>query len=57
MGIPKLFTKKETANILRVSERTIEIYVLDGKINSLKTGHKRLFTEEHINEFIKSGET
>ena len=57
MGIPKLFTKKETANILRVSERTIEIYVLDGKTNRLKTGHIRLFTEEHINEFIKSGET
>jgi len=34
----KLFTLKETAKILRVSERTIMRYLKSGKLKASKTG-------------------
>lgn len=54
--IPKLYSRKETAEILRVHVTTLNNYVNDGKIRSTKQGRFRFFTEEHINEFIKNGE-
>lgn len=54
--IPKLYTIKETAELLRIDKRTLSRYVCEGKIRSTKQGRFRFFTEEHINEFIKNGE-
>lgn len=54
--IPKLYTRKETADILRIDKTTLDKYVGQGLIRSTKQGKYRFFTEEHINEFIKNGE-
>lgn len=54
--IPKLYTKQETADILRIHITTLTNYIREGKIRSTKQGRFRFFTEEHINEFIKNGE-
>lgn len=54
--IPKMYTKKEAAEILRISIPTIDRLILDGRLNSTKIGKRRLFTEDHINELIKNGE-
>ncbi len=55
--IPTLYTKTETAKKLKVSERTIDNFVSAGKLNSTKIGRKRMFTEKHINDLIKAGES
>lgn len=54
--LPKLYTRQEAADYLRVTVKTIHEWIKDGKINSTKIGGKRYFTEEHILEFIKNGE-
>jgi excisionase family DNA binding protein len=54
--IPKLYTKKQVAKRFKISEITLSRWVSTGIINSTKIGHRRMFTEEHINEAIKNGE-
>ena len=55
--IPVLYTKKEVSKILKCSERTIDNFVILGKLNSTKIGRRRMFTEKHINDLIKAGES
>ena len=57
----KLFTLKETAKILRVSERTIMRYLKSGKLKASKLGQWRIrqkdlekFLEENSNNKRKS---
>ena len=54
--ITQVYTKKQAAEILGISERTIHALVLAGKLRSTKIGRSRRFTEGHINELIKNGE-
>jgi len=48
----KLFTLKETAKILRVSERTIMRYLKSGKLKASKLGQWRI-KESDLERFLK----
>lgn len=52
----KLYTKKEAAAILRISQPTLDRYVADGNIDSTKIGRKRIFFDSHLEKFIKKNE-
>ena len=47
----KLLTLKETAKILRVSERTIMRYLKAGKLKGSKAGQWRI-KENQLNDFL-----
>jgi len=48
----KLLTLKETAKILRVSERTIMRYLKSGKLKASKVGRWRI-KESDLEKFLK----
>ena len=48
----KLLTLKETAKILRVSERTIMRYLKSGKLKASKAGQWRL-KQSDLNKFLE----
>ena len=48
----KLLTLKETARILRVSERTIMRYLMAGKLKASKVGQWRI-REKDLEKFLK----
>ncbi len=48
----KLFTLKETAKILRVSERTIMRYLKSGKLKASKVGKWRI-KQSDLDKFLK----
>ena len=48
----KLLTLKETAKILRVSERTIMRYLKSGKLKASKAGQWRI-KQSDLDEFLK----
>ena len=48
----KLFTLKETAKILRVSERTIMRYLKSGKLKASKVGQWRI-KQSDLEKFLK----
>ena len=48
----KLLTLKETARILRVSERTIMRYLKSGKLKASKVGQWRI-KESDLEKFLK----
>ena len=48
----KLFTLKETAKILRVSERTILRYLKSGKLKASKLGQWRI-KQSDLDELLK----
>ena len=48
----KLLTLKETAKILRVSERTIMRYLKSGKLKASKVGRWRI-KENDLEKFLK----
>jgi len=48
----KLFTLKETAKILRVSERTIMRYLKSGKLKASKVGQWRI-KQSDLDEFLE----
>ena len=47
----KLFTLKETAKILRVSERTVMRYLKSGKLKASKLGQWRI-SQKDLEEFL-----
>ena len=51
----KLYTIKELAKILRVSEATIRTWINEDKIVFTRLGGSVRFTEEQINEIITNG--
>ncbi len=53
-SMEKLYTIKETAELLRISKATLFRLMAEGKIIPLKLGKRSLFTEEEIVRFIKS---
>jgi len=48
----KLLTLKETAKILRVSERTIMRYLKSGKLKASKAGQWRI-GQNNLNKFLE----
>lgn len=53
-SMEKLYTIKETAELLRISKATLFRLMAEDKIIPLKLGKRSLFTEEEIVRFIKS---
>ena len=51
-----IYTKEETAEMLKISQTTLDRLVVRGRINSTKVGRRRMFTEAHIKQLIKEGE-
>jgi excisionase family DNA binding protein len=51
-----MYTKKEVAEALNVTERTIDRLVATGRIIPTRIGRQVRFTEARVNELIKSGE-
>ena len=51
-SMDKLFTLKETAEILRVSERTVMRYLKSGKLKASKLGQWRI-KEIDLEKFLK----
>lgn len=53
----KTYTRKETAELLKMSERTLDRYIRSGKIKATKTGtakrSKVIITAAAINEFLE----
>jgi excisionase family DNA binding protein len=54
--VTPVYTKKEAAKLLKVCEKTIDRLVSNGKLNSIKIGRHRKFTELHLNRVIAEGE-
>ena len=54
--IPKLYYREEAAKLLKVSPKMIDEYVFTGKLHYTVIGRRRMFTEQHLNEFTKAGE-
>jgi hypothetical protein len=50
----KLFTKAETATILKVSIRTLNNYMREGKINPTYHDRAVRFTQEEIDRYISA---
>jgi excisionase family DNA binding protein len=50
--VTQVYTKKEAAALLKVSEKTIDRLVVRGKLGSTKIGRHRKFTERHLNQLI-----
>ena len=51
----KLLTLKETAKILRVSERTIMRYLKSGKLKASKAGQWRI-KQSNLEKFLRENE-
>lgn len=52
--IEKLYTIKETAELLRISEQKLYKLMRDNEIKPIKIGDRTLFPEEIIQNFIDS---
>lgn len=51
MGVEKLYTAREAAQLTGHTYRTLREYAYLGKIRSLKHGNRVMFTAEMINEY------
>ena len=49
-----LFTKKEVAELFKVSEATIHRLIISGELISVKIKGQVRFTESHLNNYLKS---
>ena len=49
----KLYTKKEVAEILGVTERTVWNYIKAGKIKATIIGGKWKITEENLKKYVE----
>lgn len=50
----KNYTLQETADILKVTKKTIENYIKAGKLKATQTGtHRRLITEKALSDYLE----
>lgn len=49
----KLYTIKETSDVLRISRANLYRLITDGKLKPLKLGKRTLFEESELNRFIE----
>jgi len=55
MALPKLYNQRETAEILRYGHyRSLDRLITSGKLECVKIGGHKLFSEHHINNYLKS---
>ena len=50
----KIYSMKEVATILDVTERTLYSYIKNGKLKAKKIGGKWMITEENLKKFINA---
>lgn len=50
--LEKIYTRKEVADSLGISVRTVNRLILEGEIKSVKIGRARRFTEDHVKKLI-----
>lgn len=53
----RTFTRKEAAEILGVSQSTLDVMTKAGKIGVCRVGRRRLYLERHLTEFLNSTES
>ena len=51
---PKMYTRKEAANALRITLPTLRIYELQGRLIPKRAGKRVLYLKEDIEAFIAS---
>ena len=52
-----VYTRKEVAAWLKISENTLDKMTKNGEIDSTVVGRSRRFTEDHIKKYLKKNET
>jgi excisionase family DNA binding protein len=48
----KVYTLKEVAEVLKVTERTLLTYIKEGKLKANKIGGKWIISQENLQNFI-----
>jgi excisionase family DNA binding protein len=51
----KVYTAKETMDLLKVTKRTLYNYIKAGQIKAIKCGREWRITEEALKEFLEHG--
>jgi excisionase family DNA binding protein len=51
--VSDLLTIQEAADRLRIGKRTVERYVADGEIVSIKIGRRRLVPETELERYVR----
>jgi len=51
---PKMFTRKETAEVLRITLPTLRAYEIQGRLLPKRAGKRVLYCKKDIEEFIAS---
>lgn len=51
----RFLTKRELAELLRVSERTVNTWIRERKLECVKPAGKVLFAEDEVQRFIDAG--
>ncbi len=49
----EFYTTKEVAEMLKVTKKTINQYVREGKIKAIDMGNQYRFTEEQLEDFVR----
>ena len=56
-GLPEFLTKREAAELLRVTRPTVDHYVRDGKLGNYGVPGKRLVKTSEVLELLNQGPT
>lgn len=48
----KVYTLKEVAEVIKVTERTLLTYIKEGKLKATKIGGKWIVSQENLQNFI-----
>ncbi|MFD0998717.1 helix-turn-helix domain-containing protein [Ohtaekwangia kribbensis] len=51
---PKMYTRKEAANALRITLPTLRLYEIQGRLIPKRAGKRVLYSKENIEAFIAS---
>ena len=54
IGEVKLYSVKDIAGAMEVTEQTVRRYIRDGHLESTKIGRNLFITEEQLKEFIEA---
>ena len=55
MGDLKIYTIKETAELLQVTTRSIYSYIKEGKLHAVKIGREWRVTQKDIEKLLETG--
>lgn len=55
-AMDEIYTPKEVAAMIKVSERTVNEWLRNGKLRASKLGRQWRITEQQLNDFLKDHE-